>query len=217
MLGIVLIHPVVVSLVPVMAPTYETLRIGGVVEDKKSDYNYKFQMISGQTEYRTSELFWRNDTLSRQAALSNGHTLNIAASLVPRLFALVVTVVASVVVAVKLLRTTKMASTRTRKNNVSLTLLILAAVYFVTYAPFCVLTVIDVAQPQFSKTVDYRKVIFYLSPVCYLTAFVSSAVNPFVYHLRGKSIFESADKKSTAMSLYKTRSTACMMRETSNM
>ena len=154
-------------------------------------------MISGQISYFSNELFWRNDEESHAAAKRSGYNYNIGLNLFPRMLAIFVMVTASMIVATKLLMTSKLStsSSSSKKLQVSVTLLILASIYFITFIPFCIITIIDVAQPTFTKKEYYRKVMFYLAPVVYLVAFVSSAVNPLVYHLRGKSIFEESSRQ----------------------
>ena len=173
-----LIHPLIAALLPFFVPNPES-----------NPHDYSFDIITGQIVYPLSDI-------TREAANDTqiAHRMNIGFVTFPRLLAIVVMVVSSVAVAVKLLlyrAPVQMQSNAAKKNthrSTSITLLILAAVFFISYAPFCFVILADVTD---SLTSLGFPVIFYLTPSCYLIAYVSSAVNPMVYQLRGRSIFEN--------------------------
>ena len=175
-----LIHPLIAALLPFFVPNPEY-----------TPHDYSFDIISGQIVYRLYEIT-REVAPDKPTPIAHG--MNIGFATFPRLLAIVVMVVSSVAVAVKLLlyrAPVQMQSNAAKKNthrSTSITLLILAAVFFISYAPFCFVMLADVTG---SLTSLGFPVIFYLTPSCYLIAYVSSAVNPMVYQLRGRSIFEN--------------------------
>ena len=57
------------------------------------------------------------------------------------------------------------------------------------------MTLIDAVDPNFAD--EHIDAYFYFVPSIFLVAYVSSAVNPFVYHLKGRSMFEERKQKST--------------------
>ncbi|XP_063681583.1 uncharacterized protein LOC134816591 [Bolinopsis microptera] len=180
LVGIVLIHPLIAALLPFFVPNLES-----------NPHDYSFEMISGQIVYNLYEI-----TREVQLDTPIAHRMNIGFVTFPRLLAIVVMVVSSVAVAVKLLlyrAPVQMQSNAAKKNthrSTSITLLILAAVFFISYAPFCFVILMDVTDSYDALGITIP-IIFYLAPSSYLIAYVSSAVNPMVYQLRGRSIFEN--------------------------
>ncbi|KAL5253358.1 hypothetical protein ACHWQZ_G013215 [Mnemiopsis leidyi] len=188
LLGIVLIHPLIVALLPFFVPN---------LEDPFSHDDYYVDAISGQILYHLY-------TIARETDVEQvvTHRLNIGLIAVFRFLPIVIMVVTSVAVAIKLLlyRAPTQMNNDSNKNtqrNTSITILVLATVFFISYIPFCFITIVDVGN--YTEILNMGKSVFYIAPICYLVAYVSSAVNPLVYQLRGRSIFEKKKKRNGTM------------------
>ena len=161
--------------------------------------DYSFDQISGQILYSLVTITGELDQ-NKEAVIA--HRLNIGFIVFFRLLPIIIMVVASVAVALKLLlyRAPTQMNTDSNKNtqrNTSITILILAAIFFITYIPFCFIIIVDVGN--YYVSLNMVKSIFYIVPSCYLVAYVSSAINPLVYQLRGRSIFEKKKKRNGTM------------------
>ena len=160
------------------------------------DEEYFFDMISGQIVYKLNVI---TKELGSDDPHTKAHRLNIGFYLFPRLFAVAVMVLSSVAVAVKLLLyrapSRSSDSNKNTQRNTSITLLILAVIFFLTYVPFAFVQIVDVGN--WYDALNLTKGIFYLAPSCYMVAYLSSAINPLVYQLRGRSIFEKKKRTGT--------------------
>ena len=189
LLGVVLIQPSLVAFLPFFVPNPEW-----------NEYDYSFNIISGQVWYFLEDL-----TKERGNDVPKAHVMNICIVLFPALLAVLVMIGNSLAVAAKLLKRSTTLSNENENNNKSnnnristtsaqrsssITILILATVFLATYTPFCFLRIVDVSDSYEALAIGHRQ-LFYLAPSCYLVAYLSSAINPLVYHLRGKSIFDS--------------------------
>lgn len=188
MLGAVLLHPVVVALLPFFVTNPDGI-----------EHDYYFDLVSGQIGYLLAHISKENTKHPLEQDIA--HRMNIGFIVFPRLLAVVIMVLSSVLVAVKLLfyRAPSRSSDANANSNraTSITLLILAAVFFLTIVPFCFISIVDAAKK--SDDLGLTEVMFYLAPSCYLVAYASSAVNPLVYQLRGRSIFEQKKRRGTVL------------------
>ena len=193
-LGIVLVHPLIVALLPFFVPNLELLYPDNTTVTIP---DYYLDQPSGQIVYH---LYTITKDPNGEKAIT--HQLNIGLIVFFRFLPIVIMVIASVAVALKLLlyrAPTQMNrdSNENTQRNTSITILILAAIFFITYIPFCFIIIVDVGDYLTSLNMD--KSLFYIVPSCYLVAYVSSAVNPLVYQLRGRSIFEKKKKRNGTM------------------
>ena len=204
LLGLVLIHPCVLTLLPFFVPNPELV-----------DGDYNFDMISGQITYSLRLITKEH----REAEAPKAHLMNTWFVVFPTIVTVLVMFGNSVAVAVKLLRRAPILTNENNdnrsnnndnsssNNNVnnngnnnsrnsntsarssSITILILATVSLVTYIPTCFMRIVDVTNSY--ESLNLMELIFYVAPSCYVVQYLSSAIDPLVYHLRGKSLFEN--------------------------
>ena len=206
LLGMVLIHPCISTLLPFFCS----------IPEEHDYYYYYFEMISGQISYSlrlVTKEYWGLET-------PKAHLMNTWFFVFPTTVTVLVMFGNSVAVAVKLLRRPPIltngnnnrnnnndnSSSNNNRNNgnnnsrnsntsalrrSSITILILATVFLVTYIPTCFIRIVDASNSYESLNLQKPGVLFYLAPSCYVVQYLSSAIDPLVYHLRGKSIFEN--------------------------
>ena len=163
--------------------------------------NYGYTVINAQFGYKFYHI--TNETTKTDEGLIKpiADGLKVGLTQVPLLVSVIVMVISSVIVAVYLINNQRNSigasnTNRSSQYSASITILILASIFSITYIPYMFIVMLDIANKNsIIKNNDY----WILLPCVYLTFYLSSAINPFVYHLRGRSIFEREKKKKATV------------------